>query len=340
MPIINTAQYVKFVRGTPTAFSNLTNKDSDTLYFISETNASTGSLYLGDKLIAGSISTSELGTVILNNVGDGDILMYDASQSAWINTSPPNLVDVMQGATSSLNGIKGLVPTPKAGDQEKFLRGDGTWAFPQVNFDNKVFTLNSNDELTLKNFIAAPVGTLPIKSSNGDLSWVQPSTLQTDLTEVTEQILNLQEVVNGLVTNKLQRKIVANIGAIDKTADDAENYIYMVPNGTNDNNHYSEYMIIDGELELVGNNYEGNLDGYVTTIVFNTTVGDLNTSITNLQNELQDLSTQFDDYVTLIKYNEEIGDIGDLIRTQNNGDTIIHQVNDLTMRLTWSNLTS
>ena len=28
--------YVKFARGTPAAFSKLTNKNSDTLYFISE----------------------------------------------------------------------------------------------------------------------------------------------------------------------------------------------------------------------------------------------------------------------------------------------------------------
>ena len=34
----------------------------------------------------------------------------------------------MQGATSSVDGASGLVPTPAAGDQDKFLKGDGTWA--------------------------------------------------------------------------------------------------------------------------------------------------------------------------------------------------------------------
>lgn len=34
----------------------------------------------------------------------------------------------MTGATGSANGVHGLVPTPSAGDQDKFLRGDGTWA--------------------------------------------------------------------------------------------------------------------------------------------------------------------------------------------------------------------
>ncbi len=34
----------------------------------------------------------------------------------------------MVGATAENAGIAGLVPAPNAGDQTKFLRGDGTWA--------------------------------------------------------------------------------------------------------------------------------------------------------------------------------------------------------------------
>lgn len=39
-----------------------------------------------------------------------------------------NPVDIMTGATASADGVAGLVPAPHAGDQAKFLRGDGTWA--------------------------------------------------------------------------------------------------------------------------------------------------------------------------------------------------------------------
>lgn len=35
--------------------------------------------------------------------------------------------DAMTGATSSADGMSGLVPSPSAGNQEKFLRADGTW---------------------------------------------------------------------------------------------------------------------------------------------------------------------------------------------------------------------
>lgn len=34
---------------------------------------------------------------------------------------------LMTGATSDNDGSQGLVPAPSAGDQNKFLRGDGTW---------------------------------------------------------------------------------------------------------------------------------------------------------------------------------------------------------------------
>jgi hypothetical protein len=37
-------------------------------------------------------------------------------------------VSVMRGASAQTNGVSGLVPAPKAGQQELFLRGDGTWA--------------------------------------------------------------------------------------------------------------------------------------------------------------------------------------------------------------------
>ena len=51
--------YVKFIRGTPTAFAKISQKNNDTLYFISETNSKKGSLYLGEKLISGNIESLE-----------------------------------------------------------------------------------------------------------------------------------------------------------------------------------------------------------------------------------------------------------------------------------------
>jgi hypothetical protein len=44
-------------------------------------------------------------------------------------------VDPMVGATADADGTSGTVPAPSAGDQNKFLRGDGTWASISVNVD-------------------------------------------------------------------------------------------------------------------------------------------------------------------------------------------------------------
>ena len=48
--------YVKFLRGTPVAFNNLTKKDIDTLYFIAEKDSSVGKLYLGNICISGTLN--------------------------------------------------------------------------------------------------------------------------------------------------------------------------------------------------------------------------------------------------------------------------------------------
>ena len=60
----------------------------------------------------------------------------------------------------------------------------------------------------------------------------------------------------------LKRTTVAGIESIDVTKDDADQYIYMVPNAETGN--YDEYMVIDGELEKVGD-WSVDLNGYAKT---------------------------------------------------------------------------
>ena len=134
------ANYVKFRRGTPAAFAALATKDADCLYFISEQNATRGVLYLGDKLISGSItsdiSLSDLGDILLGeNITPNSLLVYDGEEQKWVNKPFSEIFNditgslvQMVGATSTDDGVAGIVPKPLAGDQNKFLRGDATWA--------------------------------------------------------------------------------------------------------------------------------------------------------------------------------------------------------------------
>ena len=76
--------------------------------------------------------TSDLPTVndatltITQNGTSAGTFSANASSNATIALTDTTYSD-MTGATSSTAGTSGLVPAPSAGDQEKYLRGDGTW---------------------------------------------------------------------------------------------------------------------------------------------------------------------------------------------------------------------
>jgi hypothetical protein len=106
------ANYVRFIRGTPTAWANLKNRDEDVLYFISEKGSDKGSLYLGSKLIAGdgydpiNITTSlgRLEDVSLKlKISNGDLLVYDKLTQKWVNKSPASLIKVNEDGSLDLS---------------------------------------------------------------------------------------------------------------------------------------------------------------------------------------------------------------------------------------------
>lgn len=163
--INTTAKYVKFIRGSKAAFEKLTSKKPDTLYFIYGEDESVGSLYLGDRLIANGGATSQdvvntlagLLDVKVENVNDGMLLGYSEALGKWIPMDITTLVTTseMTGATANHAGVAGSVPAPQAGDQEKFLRGDGTWAeIPKGNSQVfEVTTQTDEDHATALNRI-------------------------------------------------------------------------------------------------------------------------------------------------------------------------------------------
>lgn len=336
MALIKTSSYVKFVKSTSTAFNALASKSPDTLYFVSDNNT-TGKLYLGAKLIGGAdggaTSLSDLGDVALNMLGNGQVLMYN-DQQGWVNVAPSVVFNaiVMEGATASTDGRSGLVPIPHAGDQNKFLSGDGTWKNVLPNFSN----VNADSVLHI--------------DDNGSLEWSSVGDLQSDL---SSQVSSLQSVVTNNIYTKaevddaiagaafLKRKVVNSVNDIQtliNTTDDADRYIYMVRNSNQDgNNLYNEYIVVENandgyDIELISSG-TGSVDltGYVTT-------GDLQTELSTLQtNILNNVATN---YVPVNTYNAFVSEVGDLSQliVYNQGDTLVEQVNELTDRLTWYEL--
>lgn len=151
-----TPNYVKFTRGTPTAYENLQNKDPDTLYFISEKDEDTGILYLGTKIIAGGssgvsvTSLKDLTDVLIGeNIVNNSLLVYDEDSEQWVVKTLAQvfnlMVPIMVGATEEDDGKAGLVPVPLANQHDFVLMGDGTWSSGLKDLTSIVSTLVGAD---------------------------------------------------------------------------------------------------------------------------------------------------------------------------------------------------
>lgn len=170
------ANYVKFMRGTSMAFDNLQVKESDTLYFISETDALTGKLYIGNKLVNSNMTPGDL-KVYLSSLEDVDttgakqnnLLGYDTEKQKWV----PMEIDI----ASIQSNIE--------------------------NLRNDVYTKAQIDT-----------------------------------------------IISGI--DSLQRKKVNSLEEIDTNAQNADQYIYIVPIGNEEGNKYEEYIVIDKVLEKIG----------------------------------------------------------------------------------------
>lgn len=329
--IISTNEYVKFIRGTPTAFEKLSPKSTDTLYFISETGSSTGKLYLGSKLISGGeASISELGQIIINTVKGNDVLVYDAEKGAWVNKAVTEVVSEMVGASDTMDGRAGLVPRPISGDQDKVLTGAGKWesVADLLPLDSDIFVIR-DDKLTLApDFSQAKVGDILQVGESGALEWVQGVS-----SSQVEQLLN----------NRLIRKIVDSVDSIDTTADDATSYIYMVRNSKEEgDDFYDEYIVIGGRIEKIGN-----------TSVDLSELNELSTRVDNLDKlingvpesegqaatkGLLDVIDLKEEYVTKTVFENTVGDLSLLSHREFAGSSLVDEINVLTARMTWQEI--
>lgn len=202
--------YVRFLRGTKAAFDKIEIKDKDTLYFIYDSEDQTkGSLYLGNKLIGGGNGSTatvtdinDLANVLISNVQDKQILVYDASARKWVNKTPEEIqVEVMAGATADAAGTSGLVPAPAAGEQDKYLRGDGVWAAPLS--DEQLTTLGKVDGLETRvgsietkydNLIKDAPAALDTLKEIAD--WISKD--ETGTQALIQRVINIETKVTGL----------------------------------------------------------------------------------------------------------------------------------------------
>lgn len=333
------------MRGSVSAWETLLTTpervSDDTLYFIYEStnNPTEGKLYLGQKLISGTgsgggssvVNINDLSDIYIDNesLADKQILVYNETYERWENTSLSAIINDatsdFHGASAVAAGTHGLVPAPAAGDQNKFLRGDGTWQPVNIpSFDSNIFTIN-NSEVTLNGFQGAAVGAVPVKTNNG-IRWSDMPT-----GTLNRQITTLE-------------KLRAQLAGTDPDPLDT-NTIYMVlnGNGSESSDRYSEYMVIGDSLELLGTFGQVDLTNYITTTTFNT-------AISSLEDVLQDTvdpqtgntNLGLVSRVAIIENNyvthSQIGDLSALILSDGNSN-LVEEVNAISDRLQWHELT-
>lgn len=291
MPNVN--KYVKFIKGSLSAFNKLSEKDNSTLYFITDNETGNLSLYLGNTLISSGNTDPEelslqdlLDVTLSEELKSGNILTFNGTN--WENTSLevlkswldiPEMPGEMEGATESSNGLSGLVPAPASADRGNFLSGDGKWT-------NIVPIIKTELETITKD---APAAFDTLKEI---ADWISDD--QSGATKLVTRVGNLEGLIEtqGEALGLLQ----TSVGNLETSVNTNSNNITILQNsvGTLE----SDIVKLQEAVDDLITGGDVDLTGYVTTVEFRSAVGDLsnlNTSYvegdtTNLVNEINGIN--------------------------------------------------
>ena len=335
--------YVKFLKGTPSAYEALTSKDPNTLYFIYEDAASEGVMYLGNKKI-GIGDASELELLVddlsISQADNGTLYLANYGKSYY------KFIAATDDSESTYEKVEVSIENP--------------W---KEGLEPRVTT--ENGKLVLGWFEPNPT---TIEGLQNNITAIN-STLVSQKTEIE----SLKTAVNETIPNTIDSKITAAIaekdllsytiaevdgeGNIVLKETNPEQYIYLV---ANEEGNYDEYMYIDNKFEKVGD-WKVDLSGYVTTDQFNTvmsnqagtnanlagqietlqgsfntlnsTVGSQGQTISQLDASLQRLAATVNEHSTTIaEHTSAISSINSTISSQNT------RIQDLETALTWKSL--
>ena len=147
-----TKAYVLGTSTTPTSTAQAVTTVADTGVYLDTT---------AGKLTATSFAGSGASLTSLNgsNISSG--------------TVPAARLPAMSGASSSSAGTKGAVPAPSAGDQDKYLKGDGTWG--TVSATVSTMTGATSSAAGTSGSVPAPSAGANMKFLRGDGTWEHPA---------------------------------------------------------------------------------------------------------------------------------------------------------------------
>ena len=133
------------------------------------------------------------------NSAQGKLKIYyeDVDSSQWVDTNgggSGTSVSDFTGATSSADGTAGLVIKPSAGDEGKYLKGDGTWATVTSGSSGIALT---DLEVVSPNPPASGSGGLAYDNTNGEFTYTPP------LIPYVPPFLEIADPVNNIDTGKV-----------------------------------------------------------------------------------------------------------------------------------------
>ena len=278
--------YVYFQRGSKTAYNALKNAgrvNDNVLYFVYDSeDSSTGSLYLGTKLISGGESTvvssslGDLTDVIITGAQTNSFLVKDDNDT-WVAKTAEQVAELIQSYIKVDNFSIELNQDTNTLSLKNFNKGYYKYIAASLDSDTQKI-IPSHYEYINDSFIEGLIPKVIRNGSNLELSWYEPSPeLENNLNELKQNVYTKEETntaISNAIANAdhLRRTIVNSIDDININADDALQYIYMVPaENSAENNKYNEFIIIEylvddtptRILEKVGS-WEVNLDNYYT----------------------------------------------------------------------------
>ena len=315
-------------------------------------------LISGGEVSVISSALSDLTDISLNNLQDNQILVYDSANHIWKNS---DLATVLENANIEIGGSSVTISNIKLEDGETDEDGLETILNPSAGdiafigdniyiYDGEEWHLinNPDPELLiridkLEQFVGKP-------ATSGNPA----SGLFAELDEKIDET-RANELINTAITN-LNSLTYKRVNSVQDINLSETQYIYLVPvNLSSSDNKYDEYLVIDDELECIGhlggsatnigdieglsaalsgkaNNSDlvaletrvGNLEDILNdNEIAGETVPGLVSVVSNLQNNLSDLS-------------DSVGNLTDLIDYDSSNPTnIIQEINLLKQTMSW-----
>lgn len=197
---------------------------------------------------------------------------------------------VMKGATASAAGTSGLTPAPAAGDQGKYLRGDGTYGVPtnttysdatqtahglmSVNDKKKLDGVAEGANKTTVDGALSDTSTNPVRNKivQAELAkkapTASPSFTGTPTVPTASAGTNTTQAASTAFVTSAISTALAGLTKIDfqvvksLPTTGVKGTFYLIKNSGSGQNVYDEYLWINGKFEKLGSR-EIDLSGYM-----------------------------------------------------------------------------